>query len=113
AHALDLVRGTRPNRQVIGAHVASGSDGGPPAPEIIQRLVHWGAGPRAVQFMILAAKARAVLHGNYHVSTDDVRAVAHPVLRHRIVPNFSAEAEGYSTDRIIDELLAAIPANQS
>ena len=113
AHALDLVRRTRPLRQVAGSGASSGSDGGPPPPEIIQRLVHWGAGPRAVQFMILAAKARAILHGNYHVSVDDVRSVAHPVLRHRIVPNFSAEAEGYSTDRIIDELLAATPPNQS
>jgi MoxR-like ATPase len=63
--------------------------------------------------VILAAKARAVLHGRHHVSVDDVRSVLHPVLRHRIVTNFSAEAEGYTTDRIIDELLDQTPPNES
>jgi MoxR-like ATPase len=76
-------------------------------------MVTWGAGPRAVQFMVIAAKARAILQGRYHVSIEDVRAVAHPVLRHRIVNSFSAEAEGYTTDRIIDELLAATPPHES
>ncbi len=99
SHALDLVRRTRPSE--------------PGAPGIIKRMVNWGAGPRAVQYLVLAAKARAVLHGQYHASVDDVRAAAHPVLRHRIVTNFSAEAEGYSTDRIIDELLDEVPANES
>ncbi len=113
AHALDLVRRTRPNTAAIPGQATADRNGEQPAPEIIRRMVHWGAGPRAVQFLVLAAKARAVLHGNYHVSVDDVRAVAHPVLRHRIVPNFSAEAEGYTTDRIIDELLAATPPNES
>ena len=98
-HALDLVRGTRPEE-------AS-------APDLLKRMVRWGAGPRAVQFLVAAAKARAVLHGQYHASTDDVRAVTHTVLRHRIVTNFSAEAEGYTTDRIIDELLAQVPPNES
>ncbi|HRY68820.1 MAG TPA: MoxR family ATPase [Phycisphaerae bacterium] len=99
AHALDIVRRTRP--------------GEPGAPEITARMIKWGAGPRAVQFLVSAAKARAVLHGQYHVSVEDIRAVVHPVLRHRIVTTFSAEAEGYSTDRIVDELLSQIPPHQS
>jgi MoxR-like ATPase len=99
SHALDLIRATRPDEAA--------------APEVIRRMVRWGAGPRAVQCLVLAARARAVLRGQYHVSHDDVRAVAHPVLRHRIVTNFSAEAEGYTTDRIIDELLDAITPNES
>jgi len=105
-HALDLARRTRPSRQGVQSK-------GPAVPEIVQRMVNWGVGPRAVQFLVLAAKARAVLCGNHYVSVDDVRAVAHPVLRHRIVTNFSAEAEGYTTDRIIDELLAQTPPNES
>jgi MoxR-like ATPase len=99
AHALDLVRATRPDE--------------PSAPDVVRRMIRWGAGPRAVQFMVAAAKARAILHNQYHVSAEDVRAVAHPVLRHRIVTSYAAEAEGYTTDRIIDELLKRIDPNQS
>ncbi len=98
-HALDLTRVTRP--------------ADPNALEIIQRMVSWGAGPRAVQFLVLGAKARAILNGRYHASTDDVRAIAHPVLRHRVITNFSAEAEGYSTDRIVDEILGAVQPTDS
>ena len=98
-HALDLVRRTRPDE--------------PSAPEITKRMINWGAGPRAVQYLVLAAKARAVLHGRHHASVDDVRATVHPILRHRIVTNFSAEAEGYTRDRIVDELLEATPPNES
>jgi MoxR-like ATPase len=105
-HALDLVRRTRP--QTEGDYA-----GGPSAPSIVRRMVRWGAGPRAVQFLVRAGKARAVLQGRYHLSTDDIRAVAHPVLRHRIMTNFSAEAEGYTADRIISELLEQTPANES
>jgi MoxR-like ATPase len=107
AHALDIVRRTRPRRQV------EAGGGGPAAPAIIDRMVTWGAGPRAVQFLLQAARSRAVLRGRYHVSVDDVRAIAAPVLRHRIVTNFSAEAEGYGTDRIIGELLEQTPPNES
>ena len=98
-HAVDLVRRTRPSEEQ--------------ASPLIKRMVNWGAGPRAVQFIVQAAKARAILRGRHHVSTDDVRAVTHPVLRHRIVPNFSAEAEGYTTDRIIDELLNTTAPNET
>ncbi len=69
----------------------------------------WGAGPRASQFLVLAAKSRAMLHGRLHVAEDDVRAVAKPVLRHRIVTNFDAEADGLTPDDIVDRLLDSIP----
>ena len=121
AHALELVRRTRPRRQAVGTGPREAA-GQPPsgtgahepaAPAIVERMVTWGAGPRAVQFLLQAARTRAILHGRHHVSVDDVRALAHPVLRHRIVTNFSAEAEGYNTDRIIDELLSETPPNES
>jgi MoxR-like ATPase len=72
----------------------------------------WGAGPRASQYLILGAKARAVLHGRYYVSTEDVASVAHPVLRHRIITNFNAEAEGITTDMVVDKLLGRIDKTQ-
>ena len=76
-------------------------------------MISWGAGPRAVQFLILGGKVRAVLHGRYHVATDDIRAVAKAVLRHRLVTNYSAEAEGYTPDRIITDLLDAVRPNET
>ncbi|HUT35285.1 MAG TPA: MoxR family ATPase [Planctomycetota bacterium] len=84
--------------------------GEPDAPEFIRRYVRWGAGPRAGQYMILGGKARAILNGRYYVSTEDIRAVAHPVLRHRIIKNFNAEAEGMTADKLVDRLLEAVPA---
>lgn len=85
----------------------------PQTPDEIKRLLAWGAGPRASQYLILGAKARAVLNGRYYVSGDDIRAVVHPVLRHRIIPNFSAEAEGINSDVIIDKLIQMIPKAES
>jgi MoxR-like ATPase len=85
----------------------------PQTPDEIKRLLAWGAGPRASQYLILGAKARAVLNGRYYVSGDDIRAVVHPVLRHRIIPNFSAEAEGITSDVIIDKLVQMIPRAES
>ncbi|MBN1854220.1 MAG: MoxR family ATPase [Pirellulales bacterium] len=82
-------------------------------PQIVHNYVSWGAGPRASQYMILGAKARAVLHGRYHVSAEDIRAIARPVLRHRIITNFNAEAEGIKTDDIIAELERTIPVRDS
>lgn len=73
-------------------------------PDFIQKYVTWGAGPRASQYLILGAKARAMLHGREYVSTEDVRAVALPVLRHRIITNFNAEAEGMRADDIVRKL---------
>jgi MoxR-like ATPase len=84
--------------------------GTPDTPDFVRDRVAWGAGPRASQFLVLAAKARALLEGRLYVSTEDVRAVAHPVLRHRIITTYGAEAEGYTSDRLIDDLLRTIPA---
>src|SRR5438094_464080 len=78
-------------------------------PDFIRDYVTWGAGPRATQFLILAAKARAVLHGRYYVSCEDIRAVTVPVLRHRIITNFNAEAEGIKPEDIIRRLTEIIP----
>jgi MoxR-like ATPase len=83
------------------------------APGFVKERVAWGAGPRASQYMILAAKARALLQGRLYVATEDVRAIAHPVLRHRLITTYGAEAEGYTTDRLIDDLLETIPATES
>ena len=80
------------------------------APEFVQDYVSWGAGPRASQYLVLGAKARAVLHGRYYATLGDVQAVAPAVLRHRIMTNFNAEAEGIRPDDIIRQLLAHVPA---
>ena len=82
----------------------------PGAPDFIKEYVLWGAGPRASQYLVLGAKARAVLNGRYHVSSEDIRAVAAPVLRHRIKTNFNADAEGITADDIIQRLTKLIPA---
>lgn len=75
------------------------------APEITKNYISWGAGPRASQYLIIGAKCHAVLNGKYAPDIEDVKAVAKPILRHRIVRNYKADAEGYSIDRIIEELL--------
>src|SRR5690606_27742465 len=74
-------------------------------PDFIQRYLTWGAGPRASQNLILASKARAILQGRTHVSPQDIKAVAPPVLRHRLIPNFNAEADNVSADDLVDQLL--------
>src|ERR1700712_5682886 len=94
-YVRDLVRATRP--------------GEPGTPAFINELVQWGAGPRASIYLILAGKARAVLNGRVHVTTEDIQKMAHPILRHRILPTFSAEAAGMNSDKIIDRLIAEIP----
>ena len=93
-YARDLARASRPAESE--------------APDFINELVNWGAGPRAGIYMILAGKARAVLHGRYHVTTEDIRAVAPPVLRHRIITTFNAEAAGVTSDEIVQRLLTEI-----
>jgi len=80
-----------------------------PVPDFIEEYVSWGAGPRASQYLVLGAKARAVLHGRYYVSHEDIRSVALPVLRHRIITNFNAEAEGIKADDIVRKLIDSIP----
>ncbi len=95
-YAVRLARATRP--QEAGGEI-----------ERVQRYVSWGAGPRASQFLILGAKTWAALNGSVSPSCEDVRRVARPVLRHRVVTNFSAEAEGVSTEDIISTLLETVP----
>jgi len=97
-YALSLVRQTRVGR--------------PGTPDFVQDMVSWGAGPRAVQFLILGGKARALLHGRTHVSTDDIQALAQPVLRHRLVVNFAAESEGVTSDGIIKRIVAITPTKE-
>ena len=98
-YAMRLVRATR----VLDGDV----------PDIVRDYISWGAGPRACQYLILGSKVRAVLHGRFHVSSDDIAAVANPVLRHRLVTNFNADAEGLDTDMIIGKLLELVPAEES
>jgi MoxR-like ATPase len=95
AFALEIVRATRPGE--VGAS------------DFIRHWLSWGAGPRAGQYLILASKARALMHGRVFVTIEDVEAVAAPVLRHRLVPNFNAEAEGITSEQIIEKVLAMIP----
>jgi MoxR-like ATPase len=97
AYAVKLARATRVRE--------------PGAPDFVQNWVRWGAGPRAAQYLILGAKSRALINGRGYVATDDVKAVAYPVLRHRVLTNFQAEAEGITTDKVIDRLLDSIPAH--
>jgi MoxR-like ATPase len=94
-YAVRLVRASRPDWTA--------------APDFVRRQVSWGAGPRASQFLILGAKARAVLYGRYAALTEDVRALALPVLQHRVIPNFHAEAEGISAASIVQRLLDEFP----
>jgi MoxR-like ATPase len=98
-YAASLVRATRP--------------ADPSAADEVKRWIRWGAGPRAGQALILGAKARALLAGRFHVTPDDVRRVALPVLRHRVLVNFHAEAEGISTDDVVGRLLQAIEPPRS
>jgi len=98
-YALHLVRTSRPK-------AANAS-------ELIKKYVAFGASVRAAQYLILGAKAKALTEGRYHVSFDDVRAMAHPVLRHRVLTNFRAESEGVTTDTLIDELLKIVPQPKS
>jgi MoxR-like ATPase len=98
-YAARLVRTTRP-----------GAVTGEVAPDFITQWVRWGAGPRAGQSLLLAGKARAVLNGRPAVSLEDIRAVAPPVLRHRILVNFQAEADGVDAEQVVAKLLAAVPA---
>ena len=108
-YAMKLVRATR----VDATAMEGGSEKAAAVPDVVRNYVSWGAGPRACQYLILGGKVRAVLYGRFHVSTEDIQAVAKPVLRHRLVTNFNADAEGFDTDRIVDELLKIIPAHEN
>jgi MoxR-like ATPase len=98
-YALQLVRTSRPKAAN--------------APEMVKKYVAFGASVRAAQYLILGAKAKALTDGRYHVSFEDVRALAHPVLRHRVLTNFRAESEGVSSDALVDELLKSVPLPKS
>ena len=98
AYALDLARCSRLDR----------GQEGDVAPDFIQQYVEWGAGPRAAQYMVLGAKARALMAGRTHADAEDVRAVAHPVLAHRIIVNFAGAAEGITAPDVVDRILAAV-----
>jgi MoxR-like ATPase len=97
-YALSLVRQTRVNETGV--------------PDFVNDQLGWGAGPRAVQFLILGGKARALLRGRTHVTTDDIQALAKPVLRHRLVVNFAAQSDGVTPDKIIDRLIASTPTKE-
>jgi len=94
-YAVNLTRASRP--------------GAPTAPEFVGSYLTWGAGPRAAQYLVLGAKSRALLHGRFNVSGEDVRAIAKPVMRHRIFTNFNADAEGIKPDDLIEMLIKAVP----
>jgi MoxR-like ATPase len=98
-YAVRLVDASRPGRQ---------SD-----LPFVREWVKWGAGLRASQALILAGKARALLHGRYHVSVADIQSLAPPVLRHRVIPNFYAESERITSDKLVDKLLEAVPPPRS
>jgi MoxR-like ATPase len=105
-YAMKLARLTRPR----------GQDGEPPdanLPEFVRKYVTWGAGPRAGQNLILAAKARALLKGRPYVAIEDVRSVALPVLRHRVITNYAARADNITTDDLIRKLLAEVPSREA
>jgi MoxR-like ATPase len=82
-------------------------------PEFIEKWVKWGAGLRASQALVRGAKARALMHGRYHVSVKDIRALAKPILRHRVMTNFYAESERINSDAIVDRLIEAVPLPKS
>jgi MoxR-like ATPase len=94
-YAVNLARATRPKE--------------PQTPQFINDLLTWGAGPRAAQYLVLGAKARALLDGRLNVSCEDVRRVAKPVLRHRLFTNFNADAEGVGPDQIVERLIEHVP----
>jgi MoxR-like ATPase len=83
------------------------------APAWVKDWLQWGAGPRASQNLVLGAKAHALLQGRFYVAAEDIKAVAKPVLRHRLITSFAAEADGVTTDKVVDRLLAETPANDS
>jgi MoxR-like ATPase len=87
--------------------------GEPGVPKFIRDWLSWGAGPRAVQYLILGGKARALLYGRVHVQTEDIQALAYPVLRHRILTNFTAASEGITPDTVIKRLIEETPSKES
>jgi MoxR-like ATPase len=97
-YAWALVRATRPNAKE--------------APDFVNKWVNWGAGPRGVLTLVMCAKARAILYGRYHATVQDVQAIVKPALRHRLAGNYAAQANGLNSEKLIDMLLQAIPADR-
>ena len=98
-YALDIVRASRPKSK--------------DSAEFVNKWVAFGGSVRAAQYLVLGGKARALTSGRYHVSFEDIRALAHPVLRHRVLTNFHAQSEGVTSDMIVDKLLELVPAPKS
>jgi MoxR-like ATPase len=98
-YAIDLVRASRKDRGQDQADVL----------DVVKNYVDWGAGPRAAQYLVLGAKARALIEGRTHVTAEDIRQVAYPVLTHRIIVNFAAEADGIDSAAIVGKILAHVP----
>jgi MoxR-like ATPase len=107
-YAAALARATRPPADDGGTNGA-----GAPPPDLVKRYVRWGAGPRAGQALVLGAKAHALLSGRAAVTPDDVRRVAQPVLRHRVLPNFAADADGVNAEQIVAAVIRHVPAPES
>ena len=82
-------------------------------PEIVRDYLAWGAGPRASQFLVLAAKAKALISGSSHVTPEHIKAVALPVLRHRLITNFNAEADDITTDDVVRRLIEITPVDEA
>jgi MoxR-like ATPase len=97
-YAWALVRATRPGTKE--------------APEFVNKWVSWGAGPRGVLTLVTCAKARAILYGRYHATVQDVQAIAKPALRHRIAGNYAAQANGLNSEKLIEMLFEAVPADR-
>jgi MoxR-like ATPase len=95
-YAVELVRATRPKE--------------PGSFDFVTKNVAWGAGPRASQYLVIGAKARAILSGRFAASVEDIRALARPVLRHRVLPNFTAESEGLNSVKLIEQILERVKA---
>jgi MoxR-like ATPase len=98
-YALAIVRASRPKN--------------PTCPEAIKKWIAFGASVRAAQYLVLGGKARALTSGRYHVSFEDIRAVAHSVMRHRVLTNFHAQSEGITSDSLIDKLIESVPVPRS
>ena len=105
-YAMKLARLTRPHGQ-------PGETPDPNVPDFVKKYVTWGAGPRAGQNLILGAKARALLHGRTYVAIEDVKAVALPVLRHRVITNYAAKADNVTPDELLKKLLQEVPAREA
>jgi len=101
-YALDLARATRPDR----------GDEGDVAPDFVKQYVEWGAGPRAAQYLVLGAKARSLMLGRTHVTLEDIRTVAYPVLTHRIIVNFAGAADGIASTDMIEKILETVEVKE-